>query len=591
MRNRLTLINLLLFCFSFLFFSSDKVIASCPSGNYSCLSGTKYYVSNQGDDSFDGVTPDTAWKTIARLSQVQFQPGDSVYFAAGSTFTEKFDFSFSGNELEPIVITTYGSGEKPVFTQGSFFYNTAYVVLDGVAFDSTDQYCLHMYNASHSLFTNLHIKNCGLFGIRMYSSSYNTISNSQIRDVGQNGIHLYRTATKYKAEGNTFSHNTITNCAVWGISLYGFDLGSPVKDTTVEDNTITGCGDGVYLNWADHNSIRNNTLVSNTNTSRFGEGYGVGVQTSSYNEISGNHIELNRSRGVEIWGGDFKNNEGRTYGNSDGNKIWGNEFVSNGLNFTQASSNEGAGLFISTKFVSQTDIYYNVFRHNAKGVYIINHTGTQNRLFNNVIADNQFGGMLYLNWVNGWQVFNNVFVQNKNYDILANYNSDGTASTFDHQHNAFWPGNLSTLVTYNNTHFTTDILTQFEDSAVQQDPQFVNFAQADFHLRENSSLRDVGAAHEIIQDYDLVSVPVGSGYDIGAFEFSSSLSPSMTPSQSSCVADISGDNRVDLLDYSILVNNFLLTRPIDTRADINADGAVDLKDYSLLVQHFLSACP
>jgi hypothetical protein len=47
---------------------------------------------------------------------------------------------------------------------------------------------------------------------------------------------------------------------------------------------------------------------------------------------------------------------------------------------------------------------------------------------------------------------------------------------------------------------------------------------------------------------------------------------------------------VNLIDYSILVANFLKT-PIDNpRADINRDGKVDLKDFSILVRFFLQTC-
>lgn len=54
-----------------------------------------------------------------------------------------------------------------------------------------------------------------------------------------------------------------------------------------------------------------------------------------------------------------------------------------------------------------------------------------------------------------------------------------------------------------------------------------------------------------------------------------------------CQADINQDYTVDLLDYSMLVNNFFKTNPNPARADINTDGVVDLTDYSLLSNAFL----
>lgn len=57
-----------------------------------------------------------------------------------------------------------------------------------------------------------------------------------------------------------------------------------------------------------------------------------------------------------------------------------------------------------------------------------------------------------------------------------------------------------------------------------------------------------------------------------------------------CEADINQDGTVDLLDYSVIVNNFFKTNPNPASADVNRDGVVDLTDYSLLVKSFLKTC-
>ncbi len=50
-------------------------------------------------------------------------------------------------------------------------------------------------------------------------------------------------------------------------------------------------------------------------------------------------------------------------------------------------------------------------------------------------------------------------------------------------------------------------------------PQFLNFANHDFHLQLGSPLIDAGAFISIVpNDYDGVSRPVGASYDIGAFD-------------------------------------------------------------------------
>lgn len=57
-----------------------------------------------------------------------------------------------------------------------------------------------------------------------------------------------------------------------------------------------------------------------------------------------------------------------------------------------------------------------------------------------------------------------------------------------------------------------------------------------------------------------------------------------------CAEDINVDFKVDLLDYSVLVRNFLKIHPDNPRADIDQDGNVGLMDYSRLVGAFLQPC-
>ena len=53
------------------------------------IKGTTYYVSCDGDDANDGRTPDTAWKTLARVSSAELSAGDGVLFRRGDLFRGK----------------------------------------------------------------------------------------------------------------------------------------------------------------------------------------------------------------------------------------------------------------------------------------------------------------------------------------------------------------------------------------------------------------------------------------------------------------------------------------------------------------------
>lgn len=69
-----------------------------------------------------------------------------------------------------------------------------------------------------------------------------------------------------------------------------------------------------------------------------------------------------------------------------------------------------------------------------------------------------------------------------------------------------------------------------------------------------------------------------------------SAQPTLTVTPRPCPEDINGDLFIDISDYAILVNNFLVDPLLDIRADIDGDGMADLSDYSRLVGKFLQSC-
>ena len=77
-----------------------------------------YYVdAENGDDSNDGTSPETAWKTLAKASSIrQLKEGGSILLKAGSVWNgEQLTVrNAQGTEANPVVIGSYGDGAKPV---------------------------------------------------------------------------------------------------------------------------------------------------------------------------------------------------------------------------------------------------------------------------------------------------------------------------------------------------------------------------------------------------------------------------------------------------------------------------------------------
>lgn len=84
--------------------------------NYSEAFGKIYYVSENGDDSNDGLSEVSPIKTLKRASSLELCPGDAVLFKRGDTFR--------GNLIgkQAVVYSAYGEGKKPVITNSLMNY-------------------------------------------------------------------------------------------------------------------------------------------------------------------------------------------------------------------------------------------------------------------------------------------------------------------------------------------------------------------------------------------------------------------------------------------------------------------------------------
>ena len=73
--------------------------------------GTSYFVSADGDDANDGLTPETALVTLDGLSKVKLNPGDGVFLRRGDMW-RIVNFRVPGG----ITVSAYGEGAKPILS-------------------------------------------------------------------------------------------------------------------------------------------------------------------------------------------------------------------------------------------------------------------------------------------------------------------------------------------------------------------------------------------------------------------------------------------------------------------------------------------
>lgn len=69
--------------------------------------GIAYYVSNNGSDENDGLSPETAWATLEQVNTASLSRGDGVYFERGGTWRGQLWAQ------EGVIYSAYGDGPKP----------------------------------------------------------------------------------------------------------------------------------------------------------------------------------------------------------------------------------------------------------------------------------------------------------------------------------------------------------------------------------------------------------------------------------------------------------------------------------------------
>lgn len=75
--------------------------------------GRNFYVSEDGDDEADGLTPESAWQSLNKVNSASLGFADTVRFHCDDIFRGSL-IPQSGRPGEPIVYTYYGKGNKPV---------------------------------------------------------------------------------------------------------------------------------------------------------------------------------------------------------------------------------------------------------------------------------------------------------------------------------------------------------------------------------------------------------------------------------------------------------------------------------------------
>ncbi len=159
-----------------------------------------FYVSQSGSDAADGMSPESAWKTIAKVNGTIFQPGDRILLEAGRTYAGGFVLR-PGFAADHVTLSTYGAGQATI--------------------RSDDLPCVSAINLA-----DVHINNLNCVGS-------GAIANSAFGIVVQNSLE-----GDIKLDGPTITRNSVRGYGDNGIMVSGARGASGFVNITISSNTV-----------------------------------------------------------------------------------------------------------------------------------------------------------------------------------------------------------------------------------------------------------------------------------------------------------------------------------------------------------------
>ncbi|MBP8255687.1 MAG: right-handed parallel beta-helix repeat-containing protein [Opitutaceae bacterium] len=482
---------------------------------------TTYFVSVSGDDSNEGTSTDTPWKTLNKVSATAFKPGDRIFFKRGDTWTasnggEQLTVSSSGaSDQERIVYGTYGEGTKPIFDgfrlsgRGASASGKRYVTLQDLDFRRSSQQGVDLQSCSHVSVLRVDVTSNGKGpAINARRGGFILIDGCVVTDAKSNGIHFGGSATE------RIHDSTIQNCTVNG--------------TRANDGIVIHADSSAEQNPAGTNFlIRHNTAT--------------GCAEQGFDITTGKNVSLEHNR---------------SHGNRAGAITIGHQASDVVLRYHQ-SENEPAGNTAATLNISTQNVTveYSTFTGSIHAKPIVNIKKHDLRKYsrdflpeNIVLQNNVFvwksptaGDIFRISSENGaveahhLVVRNNIFCSTTGARIMMhfmnphrppNYARDAMEGYSFNNNVYFSPGGVRWRVGSDTERTFARYRADFPPSdsleSVEADPLFVDAAAGNYRLKTMSPARDRGHTSPgmLKADSDGARIPMGSARDIGAFEIS-----------------------------------------------------------------------
>ena len=203
------------------------IVASFFTVYSHALVGTTYYVDYEnGNDENNGISPDCAFKTISGFSKVNgFTAGDKILFKNGGAYECAATLTCSGTKEAPIVISSYGDGEKALLYTSQKnevlrLFDCSYVTVSDLSISAPNGGGIWI-DTLNKTSEGITLSNLYFYDIQNYKVTHrDNLSNGAAGARAAVMVKGLPSRSRYAANGLTIENCEVFNCAN-GFSIWG----------------------------------------------------------------------------------------------------------------------------------------------------------------------------------------------------------------------------------------------------------------------------------------------------------------------------------------------------------------------------------
>jgi parallel beta-helix repeat protein len=307
---------------------TPSIAGLSPTAPYpvTALQASSYFVSTQGNDSSDGRTPATAWRTLAKVNATTLPAGSNVFFRAGEQWnTERLNVTWGGTASDPAVIGSYfidGTGQamvgvgnnlRPVFDNQydarGLYGNVITISSDNVTIQDIEIRNAGDMGVRADRHTNIYVKNVKVDGSYHCGMYFNRDTNVTVEfseaynhNTGYGVFGTERTWCNGLAQESTnvtFRNNIVADGYGEGIGAMRGVSGFLYENNILRNNRAVG----IYIDSAHDGIVRNNVIYMTGNSPFSGREFGIGLSNEAYQYVAngGNTPSTEYVRNMQIY--------------------------------------------------------------------------------------------------------------------------------------------------------------------------------------------------------------------------------------------------------------------------------------------------